>query len=131
MIDYNKYLNPEALNIKPSGIRKFFDITETMTNVISLGVGEPDFITPWEIRDAGIQTLKKGYTQYYRKHFVTVPGNSWFVSCNSAHMCPKLWLYQNCIQKVCLIHPLKKQVIIDSSTDVKQLETLLEKYKDW
>jgi len=64
MIDYNKYLNPEALNIKPSGIRKFFDITETMTNVISLGVGEPDFYTPWHIRSAGIASLDNGKTRY-------------------------------------------------------------------
>lgn len=64
MIDYNKYLNPEALNIKPSGIRKFFDITETMTDVISLGVGEPDFYTPWHIRSAGIASLDNGKTRY-------------------------------------------------------------------
>ncbi len=50
--------------IAPSGIRKFFDIVSENKDVISLGVGEPDFITPWDIRDAGIQTIKKGYTQY-------------------------------------------------------------------
>lgn len=74
---------------------------------------------------------QKGYAEYYRKHFVTVPGNSWFVSCNSYHMCPKLWLYQNCIQKVCLINPSTKQVVIDSSADANQLEQVLEKYKEW
>ncbi len=64
MIDYNKYLNPEAVSIKPSGIRKFFDITETMQNVISLGVGEPDFPTPWHIRTAAITSLQNGKTRY-------------------------------------------------------------------
>ncbi len=58
------FVSKKAKNIKPSGIRKFFDIVSEQKDVISLGVGEPDFITPWEIRDAGIQTLKKGYTQY-------------------------------------------------------------------
>lgn len=58
------FLSHRAKNIKPSGIRRFFDIVSEREDVISLGVGEPDFITPWEIRDAGIQTLKRGYTQY-------------------------------------------------------------------
>lgn len=58
------FLSHRAKNLKPSGIRKFFDIASSMKDVISLGVGEPDFITPWDIRDAGIQTIKKGYTQY-------------------------------------------------------------------
>ena len=58
------FISKNAKNIKPSGIRKFFDIVSERKDVISLGVGEPDFITPWEIRDAGIQTIKKGYTQY-------------------------------------------------------------------
>ncbi len=64
MIDYNKFLNDTALNIKPSGIRRFFDITATMTDVISLGVGEPDFKTPWHIRNAGITSLQEGKTRY-------------------------------------------------------------------
>ena len=51
-------------SIKPSGIRKFFDIAETMQDVISLGVGEPDFPTPWEIRKAGILSLESGKTRY-------------------------------------------------------------------
>ncbi len=58
------FLSDKAKNIKPSGIRKFFDIVSERKDVISLGVGEPDFITPWDIREAGIQTIKKGYTQY-------------------------------------------------------------------
>lgn len=58
------FISDKAKNIKPSGIRKFFDIVAERKDVISLGVGEPDFITPWEIRDAGIKAIKKGYTQY-------------------------------------------------------------------
>ena len=64
MIDYNKVLNPTAVSIKPSGIRKFFDIAEEMDEVISLGVGEPDFSTPWHIRRAGITSLEEGRTRY-------------------------------------------------------------------
>lgn len=64
MIDYNKVLNPTVLEIKPSGIRKFFDIAAEMDDVISLGVGEPDFQTPWHIRQAGIKSLQDGKTKY-------------------------------------------------------------------
>lgn len=64
MIDYSKVLNPTVTEIKPSGIRKFFDIAATMDNVISLGVGEPDFQTPWQIRKAGINSLEMGKTKY-------------------------------------------------------------------
>ena len=63
-MDYSKYLNPIASNIKPSGIRKFFDIVSERKDVISLGVGEPDFDTPYIARDAAIRIIKKGYTQY-------------------------------------------------------------------
>ena len=58
------FISDRAKNIKPSGIRKFFDIISEQKDVISLGVGEPDFITPWKIRDAGISAIKSGYTQY-------------------------------------------------------------------
>ena len=58
------FVSKRASELKPSGIRKFFDIVATQKDVISLGVGEPDFITPWEIRTAGINAIKKGYTQY-------------------------------------------------------------------
>lgn len=58
------FLSERAKNIPPSGIRKFFDLASKRKDVISLGVGEPDFITPWEIRGAGINALKNGYTQY-------------------------------------------------------------------
>ncbi len=65
MMDYGKILNPTVLNdIKPSGIRKFFDIAATMDDVISLGVGEPDFPTPWHIRRAGIKSLEGSKTRY-------------------------------------------------------------------
>ncbi|MBE6733622.1 MAG: aminotransferase class I/II-fold pyridoxal phosphate-dependent enzyme [Ruminococcaceae bacterium] len=64
MIDYSKVLNPAVTAIKPSGIRKFFDIAATMDDVISLSVGEPDFQTPWAIRKAGIDSLQRGKTKY-------------------------------------------------------------------
>ncbi len=64
MIDYGKILNKTVADIKPSGIRKFFDIAATMDDVISLGVGEPDFQTPWSIRKAGIESLQRGKTKY-------------------------------------------------------------------
>lgn len=64
MIDYSKILNPTVIDIKPSGIRKFFDIAAEMDDVISLGVGEPDFQTPWHIRQAGIASLQSGKTRY-------------------------------------------------------------------
>lgn len=57
-------LNPRATQIPPSGIRKFFDIVAERKDAISLGVGEPDFVTPWHIRDAGIYSLEKGHTYY-------------------------------------------------------------------
>lgn len=64
MIDYDKILAKAAREMKPSGIRKFFDIAQTLEGVISLGVGEPDFQTPWRIRQAAISTLEKGKTIY-------------------------------------------------------------------
>ncbi len=63
-MDYERILNPEVLEIKPSGIRKFFDIAENMNDVISLGVGEPDFSTPWQIRKQGIKSLEESHTRY-------------------------------------------------------------------
>ena len=57
-------LSDKIVNIKPSGIRRFFDIVSEMDNVISLGVGEPDFDTPWHVRDEGIYSLTKGKTFY-------------------------------------------------------------------
>lgn len=57
-------LNSTIVNIQPSGIRKFFDIANSMEDAISLGVGEPDFDTPWHVRDEGIYSLEKGKTHY-------------------------------------------------------------------
>src|SRR5574344_1089547 len=57
-------LSKNVVNINPSGIRKFFDIVNEMKDAISLGVGEPDFDTPWHIRDEGIYSLEKGRTFY-------------------------------------------------------------------
>jgi len=64
MIDLNKLVNPTVDALPPSGIRKFFDIVAEMKDAISLGVGEPDFVTPWAIREAGIYSLEKGQTHY-------------------------------------------------------------------
>jgi len=63
-MNYDQILNQRIQAVKPSGIRKFFDILEEMKDAISLGIGEPDFVTPWHIRDAGIYSLEKGYTKY-------------------------------------------------------------------
>lgn len=63
-MDYSKYLNQNLVKSKPSGIRKFFSIAEELDNVISLGVGEPDFLTPWHIRNTAIDYLDKGATRY-------------------------------------------------------------------
>ena len=64
MIEYDSLVNRTVRRIKPSGIRKFFDIANEMDDVISLSVGEPDFHTPWHIREAGIESLEKGRTSY-------------------------------------------------------------------
>ena len=64
MMDYSTLLSARAASLQPSGIRKFFDILAEMPDAISLGIGEPDFQTPWHIRDAGIRSLEKGFTKY-------------------------------------------------------------------
>lgn len=64
MLDYSKLLSKVVQDIPPSGIRKFFDIVAVMEDAISLGVGEPDFVTPWSIREAGIYSLESGRTYY-------------------------------------------------------------------
>jgi len=58
------FLSPKVVNIKPSGIRKFFDVASEIKGAISLGVGEPDFNTPWHIREEGIYSLERGKTHY-------------------------------------------------------------------
>lgn len=64
MIDYSKVLSGTVVETPKSGIRKFFDLMSTMNDVVGLTVGEPDFQTPWHIREAGIQSLEKGKTYY-------------------------------------------------------------------
>ena len=64
MVDYTKMLSGRAVGLKPSGIRKFFDILGDKKDVISLTVGQPDFVTPWHIREAGIRSLEEGRTYY-------------------------------------------------------------------
>ena len=59
-----RFISPRVLAVPPSGIRRFFDIAGTMRDAISLGVGEPDFITPYHIRSAAIDSLLDGGTQY-------------------------------------------------------------------
>ena len=64
MINYDRVISGTVRDLKPSGIRRFFDIANTMEDVISLGVGEPDFRTPWQVRSAGIRSLEKATTRY-------------------------------------------------------------------
>jgi aminotransferase len=63
-MDYDKLIAPAAREMRPSGIRKFFDLAAEMPECISLGVGEPDFKTPWAVREAGIESLEHGRTRY-------------------------------------------------------------------
>ena len=63
-MNYDEILNPRVKSMPQSGIRKFFELAATMEDCISLGVGEPDFVTPWEMRDAAIKSLQSGKTQY-------------------------------------------------------------------
>lgn len=60
----SQYLSKKVQELQPSGIRRFFDLAVTMEGVISLGVGEPDFVTPWSIREASIQSIESGITSY-------------------------------------------------------------------
>ena len=59
-----KPLNSVIANCPPSGIRRFFDVAAGMPDAISLGVGEPDYVTPWRAREAGIYALERGFTTY-------------------------------------------------------------------
>ncbi len=63
-MNYNELIAPAARAMRPSGIRKFFDLAADMPHCISLGVGEPDFKTPWAVREAGIESLERGKTRY-------------------------------------------------------------------
>ena len=64
MFDPTTRLNHKITEIRPSGIRKFFDLLDDMKDVVALTVGQPDFVTPWHIRDAGIRSLEEGRTYY-------------------------------------------------------------------
>jgi len=57
-------ISQKVTSLPPSGIRKFFDLLSSMEDIISLRIGEPDFVTPWHIREAGTYSLEKGYTMY-------------------------------------------------------------------
>jgi aminotransferase len=63
-MDFSRYIADRVLDIPRSGIRDFFEVVQTMTDVISLGIGEPDFVTPWRIREAAIFAMEKGKTGY-------------------------------------------------------------------
>ena len=88
------FVNERAAGLKPSGIRKFFDVVSEMKDAISLGVGEPDFITPWNIRDAAIKSIQRGYTQYtgnrglpqLRELIARYMEERFSVPCDSAHV---------------------------------------------
>lgn len=64
MMDYDTLLSRTVVGLKKSGIRKFFDLLDTMEDVVGLTVGQPDFVTPWHIREAGIESLQRGKTYY-------------------------------------------------------------------
>ena len=63
-MDFSKYIAVHVREIPRSGIRDFFEVVQTMTDVISLGIGEPDYVTPWRIREAAIFGMEKGRTGY-------------------------------------------------------------------
>lgn len=63
-MNLSEMIKPSVRNMPPSGIRKYFDLINEMKDAISLGIGEPDFVTPWSIREAGIYSLEKGHTHY-------------------------------------------------------------------
>ncbi|OPX90978.1 aminotransferase class I/II-fold pyridoxal phosphate-dependent enzyme [Pelotomaculum sp. PtaB.Bin117] len=66
--DWRGMINPAVCDLPPSGIRRFFDLVTEVKGIISLGVGEPDFVTPWHIREACVYSLEKGYTMYTSNH---------------------------------------------------------------
>src|ERR1700735_4886603 len=63
-MDFSRYIADRVLDIPRSGIRDFFEVVQTMTDVISLGIGEPDYVTPWRIREAAVFAMEKGKTGY-------------------------------------------------------------------
>ena len=87
MIDYEKIISPVVSALPPSGIRKFFDIVAEMDDAISLGVGEPDFTTPWAIREAGIYSLEKGQYKCVVYHTNKSPADEVFLTCIVCAFC--------------------------------------------
>ncbi len=95
MID-ERFLSKKVQQVKPSGIRKFFDLASELEDVISLGVGEPDFNTPWHIREAAIYSIEQGKTFYtanqglleLRKEICSYSGGK--RNCSGEN--PKLWI---------------------------------------
>ena len=71
-LNYEQLLSRTAVSLRPSGIRKFFDLLDGMSDVVALTVGQPDFVTPWHIREAGIESLESGKT-YYTSNAGTLP----------------------------------------------------------
>jgi len=69
VIDYQQFMNDRIQKVKPSGIRRFFDIANEMDHVISLSIGEPDFSTPWHVRQAGIDHWKGKNLVYPNRGF--------------------------------------------------------------
>jgi len=67
-MDYSKIITRRIAELPPSGIRRFFDLASEMKDAISLGVGEPDFVTPWNIREAAIYAIERGHTHYTSNH---------------------------------------------------------------
>lgn len=73
---------------------------------------------------------EKGYREYYRKYMLNL-GNHWSASCRRHQTCSEVWINRTCAQKICLINPKTKQAVVSSGTNAKQLESLLQKYKEW
>ena len=71
-MNWAERVSPLVRSIPPSGIRRFFDIVAEMSGVISLGVGEPDFVTPWHIRESCVHGLQRGYTSLNNQTFFFV-----------------------------------------------------------
>ena len=87
-MDYDKLIAPAAREMRPSGIRKFFDLAADMPECISLGVGEPDFKTPWAVREAGIESLEHGRTRYTANAGL----NIWSAGCTcTTTPCGRCW----------------------------------------
>lgn len=107
-------------------------ITGNQKYVLAMVLGEkPDTFSAVK-KELKILFGKKGYKEYYRKHYVDL-GTSWYVSCSTytSTSCPKLWLHEQCAAKVCIINPKAKKMIVDGSGNMKQLEEVLKKYQDW